>query len=133
MLYRGRPLTAAPRPDFCRRNQMVFQNPYLAVNPVFSVRQIIAEPLRTLKAAPPRLDAIHDEGIAGEKIAEVLRRVDKVAYVRFASVYRQFEDVGDFIEEARDVIERLLIQEERLRLQKRWLASLKRKAYIRTY
>ena len=42
----------------------------------------------------------------GEKIAEVLRRVDKVAYVRFASVYRQFEDVGDFIEEARDVLER---------------------------
>jgi transcriptional repressor NrdR len=42
----------------------------------------------------------------GERIAEVLRRVDKVAYVRFASVYRQFEDVGDFIEEARDVIER---------------------------
>jgi len=42
----------------------------------------------------------------GEKVAEVLRRVDKVAYVRFASVYRQFEDVGDFIEEARDVMER---------------------------
>lgn len=42
----------------------------------------------------------------GEKISSVLRRVDKVAYVRFASVYRQFEDVGDFIEEARDVIER---------------------------
>jgi len=42
----------------------------------------------------------------GEKIAEVLRRVDKVAYVRFASVYRQFEDVGDFIDEAQDVIER---------------------------
>ncbi len=42
----------------------------------------------------------------GERIAAVLRRVDKVAYVRFASVYRQFEDVGDFIEEAQDVIQR---------------------------
>lgn len=42
----------------------------------------------------------------GERVSAVLRRVDKVAYVRFASVYRQFEDVGDFIEEARDVIER---------------------------
>ncbi|MBU0637736.1 MAG: transcriptional regulator NrdR [Planctomycetes bacterium] len=42
----------------------------------------------------------------GERIAWVLRRVDQVAYVRFASVYRQFEDVGDFIDEARDVIER---------------------------
>ncbi len=37
------------------------------------------------------------------------------------------------IEEARDLIERLLIQQERERLQKRWLQSLKRKAYIRMY
>ncbi len=44
--------------------------------------------------------------VIGEKLAAVLRRVDKVAYVRFASVYRQFEDVGDFIEEAREVLER---------------------------
>lgn len=42
----------------------------------------------------------------GERIAQVLRRVDKVAYVRFASVYRQFEDVGDFIDEAQDVMQR---------------------------
>lgn len=41
----------------------------------------------------------------GERLAAVLRRVDKVAYVRFASVYRQFEDVGEFIEEARGLIE----------------------------
>lgn len=54
--------------------------------------------------------ASHDKEVSsqaiGERIAAVLRRVDKVAYVRFASVYRQFEDVGDFIEEARDVMER---------------------------
>lgn len=42
----------------------------------------------------------------GEALAAVLRRVDQVAYVRFASVYRQFKDVGDFIEEVQDVIER---------------------------
>lgn len=36
----------------------------------------------------------------GERIAAVLRRVDKVAYVRFASIYRSFADVGDFIDEA---------------------------------
>jgi transcriptional repressor NrdR len=42
----------------------------------------------------------------GERLAAVLRRVDKVAYVRFASVYRQFEDVGDFIEEAQSVLDR---------------------------
>lgn len=32
----------------------------------------------------------------GEMVAEALRGVDPVAYVRFASVYRQFEDVGQF-------------------------------------
>ena len=41
----------------------------------------------------------------GERLAAVLRRVDKVAYVRFASIYRQFEDVGEFIDEARELIE----------------------------
>lgn len=41
-----------------------------------------------------------------ERIGAVLRKIDQVAYVRFASVYRQFEDVGDFIEEAQNVIER---------------------------
>ena len=41
----------------------------------------------------------------GERVATVVRRVDKVAYVRFASVYRKFEDVGEFIEEAQQVIE----------------------------
>ena len=41
----------------------------------------------------------------GERLAVVLRRVDKVAYVRFASVYRQFEDVGEFIDEAQELIE----------------------------
>jgi transcriptional repressor NrdR len=41
----------------------------------------------------------------GERIASALRRVDKVAYVRFASVYRQFEDVGEFIDEAQELIE----------------------------
>ena len=39
----------------------------------------------------------------GEHVAAVLRRVDKVAYVRFASVYRQFEDIGDFVEEAEEL------------------------------
>jgi peptide/nickel transport system ATP-binding protein len=46
VLYHGRPLAEVPRRNFCRQNQMMFQNPYLAVNPLFTVRQIIAEPLR---------------------------------------------------------------------------------------
>lgn len=34
----------------------------------------------------------------GEMVCEALRKIDPVAYVRFASVYRQFEDVGQFKE-----------------------------------
>ena len=32
----------------------------------------------------------------GQRIMDELRRIDQVAYVRFASVYRQFRDVGEF-------------------------------------
>ncbi|MFI2811442.1 MULTISPECIES: transcriptional regulator NrdR [Microbulbifer] len=39
----------------------------------------------------------------GELVMEQLRELDQVAYVRFASVYRRFEDVSDFSQE----IERL--------------------------
>ncbi len=35
----------------------------------------------------------------GEKVFEALREVDQVAFVRFASVYREFKDVNDFVEE----------------------------------
>lgn len=35
----------------------------------------------------------------GEKLMEALRGLDKVAYIRFASVYRQFRDVESFQEE----------------------------------
>ena len=34
--------------------------------------------------------------IIGEKMMAILHRLDKVAYVRFASVYRDFKDVTDF-------------------------------------
>ena len=35
----------------------------------------------------------------GEMVMERLRKVDEVAYVRFASVYRQFQDISTFMEE----------------------------------
>ena len=40
----------------------------------------------------------------GEKIIEALKKVDDVAYVRFASVYREFKDVADFIEELKGLL-----------------------------
>lgn len=35
----------------------------------------------------------------GERVFDMLREVDQVAFVRFASVYREFKDVNDFVEE----------------------------------
>jgi transcriptional repressor NrdR len=40
----------------------------------------------------------------GELIMEKLKALDEVAYVRFASVYRQFKDVGQFMEELKDIL-----------------------------
>jgi len=42
--------------------------------------------------------------VIGEKIMQELQGLDAVAYVRFASVYREFRDVGDFMEELKDLM-----------------------------
>ncbi len=39
----------------------------------------------------------------GEHVMRELKRIDKVAYVRFASVYRSFEDVDEFRQLIRDI------------------------------
>ena len=41
----------------------------------------------------------------GEKVMERLRNVDQVAYVRFASVYRQFKDINSFMRELNKILE----------------------------
>ena len=40
----------------------------------------------------------------GELVMEKLKDLDEVAYVRFASVYREFKDVGTFMEEIGNLI-----------------------------
>ena len=40
----------------------------------------------------------------GELVVDKLAKVDDVAYVRFASVYRQFKDVNQFMRELKDVL-----------------------------
>ena len=39
----------------------------------------------------------------GDAVSRLLRETDQIAYIRFASVYRNFDDVGDLIDEAQDV------------------------------
>jgi transcriptional repressor NrdR len=40
----------------------------------------------------------------GELVMNELHKIDQVAYVRFASVYRQFKDVNEFLEEIKKII-----------------------------
>lgn len=42
--------------------------------------------------------------VIGERIMAILHDLDEVAYVRFASVYREFKDVNDFVEELKSVL-----------------------------
>lgn len=43
--------------------------------------------------------------VIGEMVVDRLKTLDKVAYVRFASVYRRFEDVQEFVAELKDLLE----------------------------
>ncbi len=40
----------------------------------------------------------------GEQVMHHLRQTDAIAYVRFASVYREFRDLGELVDEARDMM-----------------------------
>ena len=41
----------------------------------------------------------------GEKMMEGLAKLDEVAYVRFASVYRQFKDINEFMDELKGLLD----------------------------
>jgi hypothetical protein len=43
--------------------------------------------------------------VIGRLVTDKLRRLDQVAYVRFASVYRQFKTLEDLVQEAQTVID----------------------------
>jgi transcriptional repressor NrdR len=42
--------------------------------------------------------------VLGEMLMEHLKRLDQVAYVRFASVYREFTDISDFVQEVQPML-----------------------------
>jgi len=51
-----------------------------------------------------RPDKEMSTGDIGGLVMDELRRLDKVAYVRFASVYRHFRDIGEFMSELKDLL-----------------------------
>ncbi len=42
--------------------------------------------------------------VIGEEVMSQLQRLDEVAYVRFASVYRSFRDINEFMSELKDIL-----------------------------
>ena len=43
--------------------------------------------------------------VIGEAVMDELKRLDEVAYVRFASVYREFRDTNEFMRELKDLLD----------------------------
>ncbi|MEJ5166669.1 MAG: ATP cone domain-containing protein, partial [Thermoanaerobaculia bacterium] len=41
----------------------------------------------------------------GQIVMEELKNLDRIAYVRFASVYRRFEDIDEFVQEVKNLLE----------------------------
>jgi transcriptional repressor NrdR len=71
-------------------------------------RPVTDEQLRAvIEQVEERIFQVYDREVpsnfVGDAVSEILRTLDKIAYIRFASVYREFADVGELIDEARGV------------------------------
>jgi transcriptional repressor NrdR len=68
----------------------------------FDRQKLIAD--RVEAALQERPDKEISTAEIGQHVMSELRQLDKVAYVRFASVYRHFRDIGEFMTELEDLI-----------------------------
>jgi transcriptional repressor NrdR len=64
--------------------------------------ETIADEIESMLSDRPEKEITTKE--VGSYIMESLRRLDKVAYVRFASVYREFKDIGEFLDELKSLL-----------------------------
>ncbi len=64
--------------------------------------EAIADRVETMLQDRPEKEIPTDE--VGAFVLQELKHLDKVAYVRFASVYRHFRDIGEFMTELRDLL-----------------------------
>ncbi|RFU65963.1 transcriptional regulator NrdR [Peribacillus glennii] len=70
----------------------------VALKELESITNYVEKELRNQGISEVKSDHI------GEMVMDRLAEVDEVAYVRFASVYRQFKDINVFIDELKDLI-----------------------------
>ena len=67
-----------------------------------SALEAIADRVEATLQDRPEKEISTDE--IGMFLMQELKRLDKVAYVRFASVYRDFRDIGEFMSELKDLV-----------------------------
>ena len=53
-----------------------------------------------------------ETSVIGELVMARLQKLDEVAYVRFASVYREFKDVNTFMEELGKLLKKQEVQDK---------------------
>lgn len=90
----------------------------------FSREKVLRGLIRACEKRPVPLDALEELVMAiendlrrlgnaevrsedvGEMVMDRLAKIDEVAYVRFASVYRQFKDINVFIDELKELLQK---------------------------
>lgn len=70
-----------------------------------SIHAIEAFVARLEQALQDRQEREIPSGDIGTEVMAFLRRLDPVAYIRFASVYRAFNDISEFMVELKDLVE----------------------------
>jgi len=95
--------TDGTREDFDRRKLLSGLRKACEKRPVAATAldEIVNEVENRLHDLPDREMATHE---IGEFVMGRLRKLDQVAFVRFASVYRSFEDIGSFMEELEQLL-----------------------------
>jgi transcriptional repressor NrdR len=73
--------------------------------------EVIADEIETMLQESPDKELTTDR--VGAHVMLRLRELDKVAYVRFASVYRRFEEPKDFLEELKGLLDQKQAEENR--------------------
>jgi transcriptional repressor NrdR len=71
--------------------------------PMAKLAEVVDEVESSLADSP---DRELSTTVIGEHLMQALRSIDKIAYVRFASVYRDFQDVEAFVTELKDLFQR---------------------------
>jgi transcriptional repressor NrdR len=70
-----------------------------------SIEELEAATARVEARCQEEYDREVDSSVIGSMVMEELRKLNHVAYVRFASVYREFKDVSQFLDELKPIME----------------------------